>query len=604
MTTVETTRNGSGTSRLHLPPDRELWHDSAPASLARHGDSLGDGEAWQAWVRHLTRRRRPADTAKLFRAKKSPLLWGRPEDLAGSDAFDLVTRLHRARQRKSRPGAALVAELETWLHDVAAAEPQAEYGYACLAWCHALPWLSQSTPAAQWWEALFHLVGTANEAKAGGRSGDLLGQQLLATELPLTLAYLFPEIQSCRALEAPAREALSDSLHGSLDSEAMLPSRHWHQLRAILACWLRSRVLDERLAGAAWDTSLRERFDTFACNLLRLTRRDGSQMLTAAGSGSWSNSFAALLVEKIAEPRCRRAARLALGFLSSKAAPTAKLPEPSLHAEDSTSVVLRSSWPGNSEALAVTFSGTTVETELIRGRELFWSGEWTLEVAFNDEPKAADDEWQSVCWQTDEDVVYLELQMHLEDELQVQRQMLLAREDRVLLLADAIVSPRPGRLSYRSTLPLAEGVSFVAEEKTREGVLTGRKRQPLVMPLALPEWKSDRRIGRLMQDAAGLTLTQDSQWLGLYAPLLIDLDPGRRAKDRTWRQLTVAEHRNPLPPDEAVGFRAQIGKRQWLLYRSLAPVACRTVLGQNLVTEFLMGRIKKDGTIDGLLEIE
>jgi hypothetical protein len=48
----------------------------------------------------------------------------------------------------------------------------------------------------------------------------------------------------------------------------------------------------------------------------------------------------------------------------------------------------------------------------------------------------------------------------------------------------------------------------------------------------------------------------------------------------------------------------QIGRLQWLVYRSLAQPAVRTVLGKNLLSEFLVGRFLSDGKVDTLLEIE
>ena len=54
----------------------------------------------------------------------------------------------------------------------------------------------------------------------------------------------------------------------------------------------------------------------------------------------------------------------------------------------------------------------------------------------------------------------------------------------------------------------------------------------------------------------------------------------------------------------AVGYRATVGKRHWLLYRSLAGAAIRSVLGHNFATESLLARFTRDGEIEPLLEIE
>jgi hypothetical protein len=48
----------------------------------------------------------------------------------------------------------------------------------------------------------------------------------------------------------------------------------------------------------------------------------------------------------------------------------------------------------------------------------------------------------------------------------------------------------------------------------------------------------------------------------------------------------------------------QVGKSQWLVYRSLSVPDVRTVLGANLMHEFLVGRFKPDGHVKTLVEIE
>jgi hypothetical protein len=72
----------------------------------------------------------------------------------------------------------------------------------------------------------------------------------------------------------------------------------------------------------------------------------------------------------------------------------------------------------------------------------------------------------------------------------------------------------------------------------------------------------------------------------------------------TWRQLTVGESLNVVSRDVAAGYRVQIGKSQWLIYRSLGTRGNRTVLGQNFSSEFVVARFRPDGTAEKLLEIE
>ena len=75
-------------------------------------------------------------------------------------------------------------------------------------------------------------------------------------------------------------------------------------------------------------------------------------------------------------------------------------------------------------------------------------------------------------------------------------------------------------------------------------------------------------------------------------------------RPRTWRQLTVAADLERQPADVAVGYRVQLGRDQWLIYRSLAEPANRTLLGHNLSTEMLLARFDETGEVEPLIEVE
>ena len=55
---------------------------------------------------------------------------------------------------------------------------------------------------------------------------------------------------------------------------------------------------------------------------------------------------------------------------------------------------------------------------------------------------------------------------------------------------------------------------------------------------------------------------------------------------------------------QAVGYRVQVGPEQWLMYRSLTAAANRTLIGQNLSSEFLFAGLNTDGEASSLVEIE
>jgi hypothetical protein len=323
----------------------------------------------------------------------------------------------------------------------------------------------------------------------------------------------------------------------------------------------------------------------------------------------------------------RRGARLPAGDeLSTKSAARARkkaddLPRGSYHSEEHSLAILRRA-KNRDDELVVRFAGQSCVIELTASGRAAAIGDWLLEVSRHGRPLKPVSDWESICWHSDAEVDYLELQIELDEEVIMQRHLIFAREDRFLLLADAVLSTRLGGLEYRGTLPLAEGAAFRAAVETREGLLVGgarstgfsRKAVPpkggttsaiaKVLPIALPEWREEVPGGELEATDRGLELCQSTERQRLFAPLLLDLDRARFRRRLTWRTLTVAESLATVPADGAVGYRVAIGKQQWIIYRSLGAKGNRTLLGHNLSTETLVARFATNGEVTSIIEIE
>jgi hypothetical protein len=57
--------------------------------------------------------------------------------------------------------------------------------------------------------------------------------------------------------------------------------------------------------------------------------------------------------------------------------------------------------------------------------------------------------------------------------------------------------------------------------------------------------------------------------------------------------------------DVAAAFRFQIGKEQWMIYRSLAKTCRRTAMGLHFNVEFYAGRFDGDeGEYESLVEVD
>jgi len=583
----------------------DIWDESAPRKV-REAHAAGDPGAWELWSRHLANRRDPIPPRRLLAGGRVALCWALPDEVEHSRTADLLNRLgHLKAKCLAEAASDWQREAYQWLATAESCRSTTAYALESIGWCHALPDLAPLLSAEAWWRLLNQLISAAQDAESLPAEFDPLTGQLVGGELPLTLSYLFPELAACRALTDGAHAELSRGLADILDGEGLPNSQHWDIYRPLLACWTRARAIGSRRPEGCWDQNADEQYRWLVEHALRVSRPDGSQVLTSDSAGRWNGKLIKSARRLLADEAIDSMARLSNPNKKSTTPSLADaLPTPAVHSEWAEFACLRSDWPRFSPRLSVAYAGRQVRSEFSVGKHLLWSGDWGLDVQCDGLPAEQVSNWEEVCWVSDDDVDYVEIECRLTGDLRVQRQILLAKQQQFLFLADAVLGPHVAALEHTSTFPLTDETAFDPANETREGRLTTGKPRALVMPLALPEWRSDVRAGALAVSPRGLELRQHGQRQCLFSPLFIDFDAKRSSKPATWRQLTVAEARVNQPADVAVGFRVQVGKTQWVIYRSLARQAVRTVLGQNLSTEFLIGRFRSTGDVDTLLEIE
>lgn len=288
---------------------------------------------------------------------------------------------------------------------------------------------------------------------------------------------------------------------------------------------------------------------------------------------------------------------------------------PALHHKSDRRAILRRTSQPPFDSFEVDYSQPDLRIDLILADRDVFTGIWTSTLWIDGQSLGVQGSWEEVLWHSDEDVDYLELELPLEGGWKLQRQMLLARNDQFLFLADALLgeealSPdQTAEIHYQARLPLAEGIRFEGSSDSHDGLLLHRnKKLARAFPLAMPEWRNEHFAGELAVDdhqpPASLAIRQAARGRNMFVPLVLDLAPTRFRRAFTWRRLTVAESLKIAPRDQAVGYRVQVGKEQWLFYRSLAWKGNRTVLGQNYSTEFVACRFLPSGLTEDLLSIE
>jgi len=259
------------------------------------------------------------------------------------------------------------------------------------------------------------------------------------------------------------------------------------------------------------------------------------------------------------------------------------------------------------DELLVDFSRPDVQIELRGTGRLLASGAWTWQASVASQTLVCHGSWSEVAWRRTKECDCLEIELALSDGWRLRRQMLLARKDRFLLLADALCGPAAAaaEIRYSHALPLAADAALIPQGETRDGsIVTGSRQKACVVPPALAEWRTEFCHAELTSSGNLLMLQQAALGRNLYAPLWIDLDPRRLRRSVTWRRLTVAENLAKVPRDVAAAYRIQAGRQQWAIYRSLARAANRSFLGYNTLASFACLRVLEGAKTEEILEIE
>lgn len=571
---------------------KQLWSPQGPAAVRDAWKGNDRSGAWIAWQKHLKGRALPPAES---------LAWG-----LTADEGALLTKW-----ANKKPTDDLV---ESWVTQAKERETSVPFALEAVGWARRLPALAQALSASAWWSLAETLAGLTQEANRGDApdSSDAAGvavEQLLAGELAFTLGHLLPELKPLHELAVTSKRSLSEGIERLTDGEGLLRATLWTDTTTqaaslLLACWTRCRAL---VGGGKppWSSDAQLQYEWLIRQTLRMTDRRGRLAFTAndtVGAGD--------LIRKALELGGDKSDRAAAGhrLKGYKADDSFESPAASGHSEWSEIGILASGWADKGPRIVVAHPADTMRVEIHVGKQTILAGDWPIEASIAGKAVRSTDDWESQCWYTDDECHFLELALPLRGGARLERQFFLAREDGVGFVAETLFSgsSEAQDLEITTRLPLGASVGLRPDKETREAILSveGKAAAGLI-PLALAEWRDDPKGGELTAEAKQLVLSR--QWTGrnVVSPLWIDFAPRRFDKQRTWRQVAVAESLKNVTPDTAVGYRVQAAKQQWLLYRSLDKPANRTVLGQNYSSEQVVGRFQPpEGTVKEYFEIE
>ncbi len=442
------------------------------------------------------------------------------------------------------------------------------------------------------------------------------GLLVAGVEIPSVLSQVSPENNKLKKIIKRAASLLSDSADELFDENGLITARHLPRFAAIMAVWARCfHGVRKKSLNLKLKKTFVNRFEWAVRQLLSLS--DGNRHITTLseeGKLKLSREFVQLLLFLGGDSSDSRLAAQ-LGYPQKefqKRVADHYLPESSLHSEESQIAVMRTGWGVKRREFYLRYSGHEIWAELRSGGKTLFSCELNSQVTVAGEALSVVGTWEEVCYESDDDVDYLELEAILSDGWRIQKHFLLAKDDNLLLIGDVVLPGKSnaedaerGDICLEQRYTLAEGIKCFGADEHNEGYVWGEKPEAVVFPLALPEWRAGNREGELSGEQQILSYrVSRGQHRAAYAPLLFALNGKAGTKKYTWRRLSVAEELDRQPDDIAAGFRIQIGKRQWLLYRSLTEFGNRTLLGQNYSSEFAFGEFQEDGTVYEYVEIE
>ena len=493
---------------------------------------------------------------------------------------------------------------------------------ACAGWIHALPEVGRSIPPALWLEVLQCALTQVDRAWENGPIDGLFPWIVWSCEVPLALAKHLSHLGGKDRIVSETLNRIALLLEESTENPQSFLARGGQDLRALLACVMRCRWSADAVGARKWYPPQRKALSKLAIACLALSDAEGRQLLFDRDDTSLDEEFWLMLNQLAGSKKKLQLATAcalpdSIGKAIGEKPPKLRkdvtldvsLPSYSHYWEKNSIATMRRSWRERGCRVAVDFSTDVIWLDVIgNDGQRIMSGDWDVEILRNQEPLQTDVSWQEVCWFTDDDVDYLELECEVEGVCKIQRQVMLMRDEGVVYFADALIAQAAEQWSVKSTWTVPNDMELRSEPKTNEGKLvrTGSENETaaLLLPVAMPEWRRSPTHGRIACSESVLSLQCDATAKNLYNPLVVSLRGIANTPAYTWRQLTIAEELIIQPREIAEAYRVQVNRDQWVFYRSLTPCARRTVMGLHLNTEFYAGRFSsQDGLFEPIVEV-
>ncbi len=433
---------------------------------------------------------------------------------------------------------------------------------------------------------------------------------------------LFGDLRGSGKRLRAGRDYHRDMLEDSTDTDGTPHARYLERLSLSIAAYVRSTDAGELFGRPLWNRRSNDRFHGLVERAAALCQPDGRLALSNGASLAPVSLLRTASV--LAGLNSREAAVQRLMLLPDDTplespgnsrprkhrprqnrAKIAKAERPSSQSDWAELICLRNNWLRGSDSCVITHDQLDARISLTAFDIPLLDGCCPTETRVGETPVEPDAPWECVCWFSDKDADYVELQRACQNDVVLLRQILLSGNDHLLYLADTVTTTGSHPITHSLRLPLAKDTLAKQGTLTRDVTLSQARLRARVVPLSLEPHRVIQTGGRLWAEDRDLVLEQTAIGSGVHLPLVIDWSPERRRDAAGWRRLTVAEQGAPVGPDRACGYRLKIGAHQWIFYHSLTPPRVpRTVIGQHMAYETLIGEFQREGNVAPLVMVE
>jgi hypothetical protein len=451
-------------------------------------------------------------------------------------------------------------------------------------------------------------------------------------EIPFVGGLVFRQVANAANLIKSGRKVLARELVDKTDTDGTPHAEILPRLPLWLAPFIRVTLMMDRYNESLWSTDQRQLLTNVVDRAILLCRPDGRAALT---NGLQIDSLPVLMAaaERFeldlvgSTGEYLQAIQRAVAGKPQRRSRPGVVTMPSNQSDWARFALLRSDWSVDADSVAVTHHRKFPQLDVTAlGRSLI-HGDWDLKLQLGGSPVELADEWSCVCWQSDPDSDFIELQMAGPGKLRVERLIMLSRKDRFLIVADSISGVPPldptqrpldgssmakktpastkQRIEYESRLPLCDGMIGSCEGTTREGRVTGQRLKSRVFPLGLPQDRVHSTPHEFSIVGNQIVLKHVGEGEGLFAPLIFVWHPERTRVEASWRTLTVTEDGKVVGPDVAVGYRFKLGDFQLLISRSLKKTGySRACLGHHTFNETVVATFDANGDVQPILTVQ